>query len=42
MGLTVRPMDADEQGTVGVDAERLVRGAPYQDTAGNLRGSSTD
>ena len=42
MGLPRRPMNTDELGTVGGDAEILVSDAPYQDTAGYFRGSPTD
>ena len=42
MVLPGRPMDADERGTNGVNAERLVRYATCQDTAGNFGGSPID
>ena len=41
MGLSVRPMDSDKQGTVEVDVERLVSNALCQDTAGGFRRSPT-
>ena len=42
MGLTRRPMDADERGTDGVNVEILVSNSPCQDTGGSFGGSPTD
>ena len=38
MVLSVRPMDVDKSGTVGLNMERLFRYAPCQDIAGDYRG----